>query len=453
MLRDRHTGAVATEADEPMKQMLFMIVLLTGAIPAALINPFIGLLVYYGFATLYPQHLWSDSLHPGIRWSMLIGLPTLISFILHGFARSRAGARWPIEKKLMLVLTVLTILSMVDAVDPTLARRQLYYFAVIFVMFFVGCALLDSRYRLHMTAIVLVGTLGWVAFDFNQRYVLMDQTHILMRGFGALDNNGAATLMVMGMPFCVFLFTQEPRWYYKAVALGAMVLMLHMVLFSMSRAAMLASLLMLPLLLLRIRQRRVGAMLCVVMLVAGLGLAGREVRARFASIRDYKTDESAQIRLKAWRTGLLVIRDNPVLGIGPDCFRRVVGDYAYDIRGRTMHNRFIQTAVDMGIPAAASFIGVLLFSLWHMERIRRRHKNDPFVFNLATCLQGCLIGYIAVGMFVSIGTVELPYIAMAMIVGLQNVVAEERLALAVDPTPRQRRRARALLDSIRPATT
>ena len=148
-----------------------------------------------------------------------------------------------------------------------------------------------------------------------------------------------------------------------------------------------------------------------------------------------------------------MMRDNPFLGIGPDCFRRVVGDYAYDIRGRTMHNRFIQTAVDMGIPAGLSLILALTFTLWHLERIRRRYRDDSFAFDLATCLQACLLGYVMVGMFVSIGTVELPYIAMAMAIGLQNVVAEEQLALAVNPTPGRRRRTRALLESIRPATT
>ncbi|NLF29966.1 MAG: hypothetical protein GX591_03660 [Planctomycetes bacterium] len=98
-----------------------------------------------------------------------------------------------------------------------------------------------------------------------------------------------------------------------------------------------------------------------------------------------------------------------------------------------MHNHFIQTAVDMGLPAAAAMIGALLASLWHLERMRRGHRDDPFVANLAVCLQACLIGYILTGMFVSIGTIELPYIA-----------------LAVEPTVRHRRRARALLQSVRP---
>ncbi|MFW6145858.1 MAG: O-antigen ligase family protein [Planctomycetota bacterium] len=433
-----------------MKQTLFLVAILAGAIPVTLVNPFVGLLVYYAFATLYPQHLWDHALPPGIRWSLLIGVPTLIGFVAHGFARSRAGARWPMEKKLMAVLAVLIGLSMVDAIDPTLAGRQLYYLAVIFTMFFVGCALIDSRYRLHALAILLVGTLGWVAFDFNQRYVLMDQTHILMRGFGDLDNNGAATLMVMGMPFCVFLVTQERQWYFKAVALGALALMLHMVLFSMSRAAMLACLIMLPLLLLRLRDRRLGVGLLAVTIVLAVVLAGREVRARFMSIADYQTDTSAQIRLDAWKTGWQVIQDYPVLGVGPDCFRRVVGDYAFELKGRTMHNRFIQTAVDMGLPAALALVGALLTALWHLERLRRRHRDDPFVFNLATCLQSCLIGYILAGMFVSIGTVELPYIALAMVVGLRNIVAEEKLAFAVEPSAGRRRRARRQLQAVRP---
>ncbi len=435
------------------KQTAFMILLLTAAIPVTLINPFVGMMVYYGFATLYPQHLWEASLPLGWRWSMMIGGPTVLSFIMHGFARSRAGARWPAEKKLMLVLAVLTILSMVDAVDPVLASIQLDYFVKIFIMFFIGCALLDSRYRLNVMAIVLVGTLGWVAFDFNQRYVLMGQTHILTRGFGPLDNNGAAALMVMGMPFCVFLFTQEKRWYFKLITLAGMAMMLHMILFSMSRAAMLASIVMLPMLFLRIRKRWVGIGLSVVILLLGLRLAGAEVRDRFVSISNYKADESAQIRIQAWKTSLKVMRDYPVLGIGPNCFRRVVGDYAYDIKGRTMHNRFIQTAVDMGIPAGLSLVLALGFCLWHLEQVRRQSRGDPFCYDLAICLQACLVGYILVGSFVSIGTVELPYIAMAMSVGLQNIVTEERLTLIPEPSPSQRRRARSILETLRPVTT
>jgi len=435
-----------------MKHTILVVMVLAVSLPATFINPFVGVAVYYGFATLFPQHLWAHAL-PQWRWSLIIGLATVASFILHGFARSRAGVRWPIEKKLIAILGGLTVLSVIDAVDPDLAYRQLDDYLKLFIMFFIACAVLDSRHRLRVLAIVVVACLGWVAFDFNQRYVFMGQKDPLNRGFASIDNNGVAALMVMGMPFCLFLFAQERKWYLKWPPLAAMVLMMHVVLFSMSRGGVLGMIFTLPILLLRMRRRWIGVALTVVAAVVGLRLAGKEVRQRFSTIQSYDIDASAQIRLSAWRTSVEIIRDHPVLGVGPNCFRRVVGQYSHDIKGRTVHNRIIQTAVDMGLLAALALVGALVLSLIHLQMLRWRHRQDPFVYDLANCLQVCLLGYIAVGMFVSIGTFELPYIALAMAVGLRNVVAVEEPEGSLVPTPAQRRKARRWLTGAAPATT
>ncbi|NQU77003.1 MAG: hypothetical protein HQ546_11885, partial [Planctomycetes bacterium] len=190
-----------------MKHTLFMVGLLVATVPATLVNPFVGLAVYYGLATLCPQFLWKQAL-PEWRWSMIVGLATVVSFVGHGFARSRAGARWPIEKKLMLAFGGLIVLSMVDAVEPNLAWQQFDNIMKIFIMFFIACAVLDSRHRLSVLAVVVVAALGWVAFDFNQRYILMGQKAVASTGFAGIDNNGIAAIMVMGIPFCVLLFSQ-----------------------------------------------------------------------------------------------------------------------------------------------------------------------------------------------------------------------------------------------------
>jgi probable O-glycosylation ligase (exosortase A-associated) len=416
-----------------------------------LINPFVGLAVYYALATIYPQYLWKHSLPAGVRWSLMVGLATLAGFVLQGFVRSRAGARWPLQKVLMLVLAGWMCLSVIDAIDPDLARRQFSDYAKIFVMFFVACALFDSRYRLHVLGVVLVMTLGWVAFDFNQRYVFMGQKQVAYSGFAGIDNNGIAALMVIGLPLCMFLFGQERKWWLKWPPLLAMTLMLHVVLFSMSRAGMLGAMVVLPVLLLRLKRRWVGTAVLIVMLCAGLRLAGPEVRKRFGTIANYEADTSATDRLAAWRIGLEVIRENPFLGVGPDCFRRMTGKYEYELRGLTMHNRFLQTAVDMGVPAALCLIGALLLSLFRMEQLRWRCRSDPFVHDLATCLQASLLGYMVVGMFASIDTIELPYIVLAMSIGLQNVVAEERSVLAAEPAPARLKKVEPGLTGMKPA--
>ncbi|NQU75524.1 MAG: O-antigen ligase family protein, partial [Planctomycetes bacterium] len=294
---------------------------------------------------------------------------------------------------------------------------------------------------------------GWVAFDFNQRYILMGQKAVASRGFAGIDNNGIAAVMVMGIPFCVLLFSQAKRWYLKLVPMAALVLMAHVVLFSMSRGGMLALLIIIPVLFLRLRRRLIGVALLVLLSLVGFRLAGQEVRKRFMSIQDYESDSSAQIRLTAWRAGLQVIRDYPVFGVGPACFYSISGNYDYNIQNRAMHNLFLQTAVDMGLPAAGVLVAILLFSLWHLQKLRRRHKDDSFICDITNCLQAVLLGYIVTGMFVSIGTLELPYIALAMTVGLRNIVAEGAPSLAVETPQQQKRNTGPFPGRMKPATT
>lgn len=435
-----------------MKHAVFMLVLLVVTVPCALVNPFVGLAVYYGLALVRPQAMWKGII-PDWRWSLIVGLATLIGFAAHGFSRMRAGRRWTLEKKIMAVLCGLIMLSFVDAIDIHLARRHLEFFLKIAVMFFVACALLHSRYRLRVLAIVIVVSLGWVAFDLNQRYVLMGQKHIATLGFGTLDNNGLAVLMVVGMPFCVFWFTQERKWYYRLPPVAAMVLMLHVVLFSMSRAGMLGALISLPLFMLRLKRRWAGIVLTAIVVMIGIRLAGPPVTQRFSTISMYEQDASAMSRLRAWRVSIRVMRDHPIFGVGPDCFRAVAGEYDPGLKKRTMHNQFLQTAVDSGVPAGIAQVVMLVAALVNLQRLRRQRREDPFVCNLAACLQAGLVGYATVGMFASIGTVEIPYIVLAMTVGLRNIVAEESPDLLAAPTPGQRRKSRSSLHGLKPAAT
>ena len=100
-----------------------------------------------------------------------------------------------------------------------------------------------------------------------------------------------------------------------------------------------------------------------------------------------------------------------------------------------------------------TLVAILVVSLVRLQRLRRRHKDDPFVWNLATCLQASLIGYVCVGSFASIGTIELPYIALAMTVGLENILVQELPQPVLEPTPARRRKARLSLSRTKPATT
>lgn len=55
-------------------------------------------------------------------------------------------------------------------------------------------------------------------------------------------------------------------------------------------------------------------------------------------------------RLDFWRAGLAVIADNPILGVGYAQSPRVLGEARYLGEPRPLHNLYLQTAAEMGIP-------------------------------------------------------------------------------------------------------
>lgn len=408
-----------------MKHSIVMLMVLLATVPWTFFNPFVGLATYYGLAVLRPQALWAWNLE-GIDWrfSLVVGIATLLACAVHRPGRSPAARRWPVEKLLVGALVVAVCVSYAHAVDRSVAGPQFQEFLKIFVMFFVACALLDRRARLQTLAVVIVATAGYVALEYNLRYLLHHQVRPESLRFDTLDNNGLAALMVMAMPFCLFVFARDRRPYVRWPALGALMLMMHLVFFSFSRGGMLGMLVVLPAMLLRMKRRAVGWALIVCLAAAGAAMAGPQVRARLFSIHQYELDDSAQARLAAWRTAQKVIADHPLAGVGPRNFTVVAHRYP-DARGGTVHNQFLQTAADMGLPAAVALAGLIVGSLLHLQRLRRRHRGDPLVTDLAGCLQASLLGYVAVGMFLSLGLIELTYITIAMVVGLRNIVAVE----------------------------
>lgn len=422
-----------------MKQSLFMLMLMAVSLPWTVFNPFAGLVVYYGLALLRPQFLWRQTLEIDWRYSFILGLVILASYVLHAISRKARPHKWVAEKWMLAALTVLTVLSYLNAFNRAASYQNFTDLMKIFIMFFVAVGLVDTRWRLRVLAITIVIALGWVAIDLNQRYVLMGQRHIAIYGHGGLDNNGLAALMVMAIPFCLFLFETEKKWYLKWPPLLLLPAMIHVVLFSMSRGGMLGLIVIAPFLLLRTRHRWKGALLGLVLVGLAFRLAGPEVRSRFLSIERHETDASAQGRLISWGLALDVMRDYPLLGAGPRGFNQVAERYNPEFAKRSVHNQILQTGADLGAPAAAALVVALGAALWRMRNVRRRCREDDFAYNLAGCLQTSLIGYLTVGVFLTLGTVEFSYIVLAMVVGLWEVTAgQEALAKApaeANPAP------------------
>jgi putative inorganic carbon (hco3(-)) transporter len=124
----------------------------------------------------------------------------------------------------------------------------------------------------------------------------------------------------------------------------------------------------------------------VILIPAVIGFAALvmpfQVRERIVSVlQPHGTDDSNSRRIILVRTGLHMIADHPILGVGPEQVGRDFLAYVPPDVPRPLprgwyghlHNTFLQFAAERGIPALLLVLWILCRALWDLTReVRRR---------------------------------------------------------------------------------
>ena len=127
-------------------------------------------------------------------------------------------------------------------------------------------------------------------------------------------------------------------------------------------------------------------------------VAGPSITQRLMSTFDSK-DPTRLDRVAMLREGALMVRDHPLVGVGPNMVKEVYSEYrvpeAVQAINPHLHNVPVQIAAERGLPALLcwlAFIGLLGFDLWRHVR-RKEH-----LLLSATAL-GVLVSMLAAGLF------------------------------------------------------
>jgi probable O-glycosylation ligase (exosortase A-associated) len=416
-----------------MKQMaLLMVMTALGAI-GALQTPFWGVLLYYTLAVLRPQHLWNWALDGSIRWSLMAALITLGSFWLH---LSRIVVRSSFNGMITLIMlyALLVMLSTITAFNPQIAQSWAIEYAKVLVIAVVASMVIDHFWQVKLLALMILLMLGYIAWEINFLYFFQGgRLNIFHYGYGGLDNNGAGLLLAMGIPFA-YCFALSPvkgfwRWW-PVLAAGLGLAMIHAVMMTYSRGAMLASAVGICWVLVHHRPRWQSASTAVALILVLSVMAGPEIKARFFSTANFKTDESAQSRFGSWSAAWQIAWENPVLGKGIRNSNQYTLNYGADRQGRTIHNQYLQIAADTGIPAASLYLFMLSFGMWNFRRARMMCRDtlaDPpdglddhdkrqigDASRICLAAQASLLIFIFDGMFLSLEMFEIPWLLMVM---------------------------------------
>ncbi|HMO36621.1 MAG TPA: hypothetical protein PKA06_11315, partial [Gemmatales bacterium] len=133
------------------------------------------------------------------------------------------------------------------------------------------CVITDWKqlWKIHLAVILC---LCYIAYEINDIYLSQGYLLVYKRGYGGLDNNGAALMLAMGVPMCLYAWDGIRKWWRWGFLLAVPVI-IHAVLTSYSRGAMVSLIAIIPIFLFR-AQRRVqvlvmlGAILALVPIMA-----------------------------------------------------------------------------------------------------------------------------------------------------------------------------------------
>jgi len=426
-----------------MKQLILMVLLtMAGTAGVVVISPFLGVAVYYLFAVLRPQFLWEWSLPPGIAWSYYVALATILAALAKVLAGgSDTDNRPGLSRAHVAVLGFGAWIgvSFVMARDRQASLPYVLEYAKIFVMFAASAIIIRSVRQVWALTVMTILALAYIAYEVNLLYLSQRILNIYFNGYGGLDNNGAGLMLAMAVPLCYFAWegsTGRLRWAFLAF----IPVILHAVLMTYSRGAMVALLAVTPLIWLRSRNRGWLALAAVPLAYMLPLLAGPEIQARFFSISTYEEDATAQQRIGSWRAAWGMIQDNPIFGVGPRNANLFSYQYGADAQGRTIHNVYLQTAADTGLVGAGLYLTALGAVWWGLRRVRRdfRRRGDAEGRRMHALASGveCGLAVFWVGScFLSIEVFELPY--LLLLLGAQlGALATERAAVPVaKPAP------------------
>lgn len=417
-----------------MKQLAVMIVLTcVGTLGVVLNGPFYGIAVYYLFAVLRPQHLWEWTLPAGVSWSMYVAVATILGTVAAaaGFKPLLAASRTAREAAasmagslstahyLLLLTGAWFIASGLTADNTDVSYPWTLEYAKVFVMMAVAAAAIRSIEQAWIIACLAGLSLGYIACEVNANYLLQGYLSIYRRGYGGLDNNGAGLMIAMGVPLCLFIWEgmERPwRWLF----LGLVPVLLHAVLMSYSRGAMLALALVTPLVLLRSRHRTLMTAGLVVMALLLPVLAGEEIRTRFTSIQEFESDGSAGSRLVSWHAGWEIARENPILGVGVRNSSLITEQYGVlEGNNRAIHSQYLQLAADSGLVGLALYLAALAAVWRSLRRTRqatrqKRTDEERRARALADGIETSLAVFCVGAAFLSLEAFELPYLLLLL---------------------------------------
>lgn len=263
------------------------------------------------------------------------------------------------------------------------------------------------------------------------------------------DENDAALVLVMFLPFAFLRIFFEDDARMKAWSLAVFTLALLAIGMTMSRGGMVGAIPALVFCWLKSRNKAVGLGLAGAVLAGGLLFAPADLKERFqeefASIADTEAG-TAGTRRYFWDLSVQMFLERPVFGVGASCWGNALYSGLIEEPERrahmTPHSVYFQVLTELGLFGTFCWMGMLAATFFALRSLRGERLNldagrvlgsdpDPavvrklradtvFMRNFVPALVIGILGFLVCGAFLSV----LYYPGLPLLVALSQAAVE-----------------------------
>jgi O-antigen ligase len=384
--------ASAITVDRFLTWLMFILICGVAFVPLIVRWPVV---TTFGLYALVATSLDAFPLVPGgASLTKPIGLMAGAALLGAGLVERRLG-RPPGAALWWALFMLWSTLSVVWAIDDTLAFKRLPTALSLFFLYVVAVSFRPSRRELHWVCAssVLGGVFAAaLAYLFGLNQLAGGHAARGRLVLGDMDTNpntlGAVLLMPLG--FAIAGLIASRGRLQRVVIVGCIALISMGIFISMSRTAVVAMVAMVSVFVYRLKARKqiVAAM---VLLVAVSAAAPQKFYDRMEAMIT-RTDETGSGRTEIWKIGIDALPEFGLVGAGLSNYTEVHKRYAYTDKGSGAHNMYLMTAIDLGIPGMVLLLAALGSGFLAVQRARSAgHRSITLVACEAVGV-GMLIG-------------------------------------------------------------
>jgi putative inorganic carbon (HCO3(-)) transporter len=421
-----------------MRDFIVLAIIL-GATPICFFRPYFGLLMWTWVGYFNPHRFtWGAAYNFPV--ALVIGGATLV-----GLPFAKDTNRRILTFQTILILSLWTwfgVTTMHAALDPVLVHHIEYTklefirISKILLMTVLMIWLVSSRDRLHYLFLVTAFSFGIIAIKgalFG--WITSGQFRVYGPPDSFIEDNNALGLAFnMMLPVFYYMARTEPKKWIRWFLHTSFYCTILASILTYSRGALLGLGVVLIALALKSRHKVLAGLLLVACAWSVISFAPGRWMERMGDFFHGNLDNSAELRLNAWRFSFELAKHYPITGGGLQTFTpQLYQRYTPELEYAGPHSIYFQTLGEHGFVGLSIFLLLLGSCLAGLMRLRRQAQVLPsaeWIIPYTDMLQVSLLAYMISGAFLELAYFDLFYQVVASVI-LLKILYRNELELAL----------------------